>query len=250
MDTIVPMPATIRQVAQFITLLEQNGIAQAEIQRCIDEPAFRREIVRVMRGFQQPLVDISGGFNDEAEGELLHYLFESAPVASLQYLRRCLDYDPLEHFLMCDVIKVLLDGLSPLHVAVVVLRRGLLDGKEMLAKNVGEQLGLSSTQVSKFSREATWHMKHALWEYYPLPDLEQFGPQPSGRLKFGMLIDYMPLSERARIVLKREGVRTVAQLVSKSRDELRTMRAMGSRAVAEIDSELATSGLSLKSTSS
>lgn len=253
MDTIVPDPMpTLRQVVRFIELLGIQGVAGPQIQHFIDDIEFRTRVVRVMQQeSNKSLIDISGEFDQDAMKLLIEHLFDY-DIRRMGWLKEgyaltngCQPMD----LAATSIVKDLLDGLSPLHVAVAVLRSGLLGGKKVAPQDVAVRLNISTTQVSKIRSEATRYIKARQRRLYPFARWVTMKPaEYTGLIEVtvqGSPIENMQFTTRTYNSLVREGIHTVGELASKSRYELAEIRNVGSSSLDEIEAALARHGFHL-----
>lgn len=186
MATIVPSPSvTLRQASQFVTALEALGITGVHLQRCIVNPQLRLEVARLMRGGDTPLIDINKPFDKKAMIRFIDYYFtgsENFPNTLNSYesrmkaggSKRLPGGFTREELCSETVIRTLLQDLSEVQKAVVVLRIGLLDGIQLSTKLVAERCNLSPRSINGI-RAAAKSLIKAHTKDFPAPKTE-FAP--------------------------------------------------------------------------
>ena len=240
-------PASIKQIAQFITLLERGGVGSSEIQKVIDDVSLRNQLVRLILGIDElPLVDISGDFNQEGVERYLSHVFRVQILNHDRWMSKgtALTEEGVvpQSLMTTEVMKDLMEGLDPFHVAVIVLRNGLLDGEERRAKQVGEMLGVTTHQVGRALASVRRHIEARQSRKYAF--VRPVKPEDG--------MDGTPLSElnlpvNLRNLLLRQNIRTVQQLVDMSVPDLLDLPKVGSKWISDIETALRTIGLALKS---
>jgi len=258
MDTIVPV--TLPKVAKFMEALTSRGVGDNELQATLDNVVVLNQIAALMVPPIDIGLDLSGEFDKTAMERLVTHVFKDY-VRHQQSINRDAELYPgkytwIQGYMPEDLVdtrimKELLEGLSDRHVAVAVLRSGLVDGREVTVNEVVKRLGLKSAkQVSHLRAQANAHIKARARELY------RFGRwaraiQPERPVRRGQLapdspVEDMGLSFRAYNILKREGIPTVADLTARTRDDLMNLRNFGLRCVDEVELMLNSSGLHLR----
>ncbi len=241
MATIVPNTPSIGDIAKFIQILGIYGIGEGEVRKFIDEMPYRMSVVEAMRQKNIPLVDITGEFDQEAMNRLVKHLFAQR---TMQTLRRKLGYDPIEVLATTEVIRQLMNGLSPLHVAVTALRGGLTNGTVLTVQEVADHLGLPSPTVTKLRGEAVKHMKQRRFNLYPPVGHSRF---TRAKLEPNASISELRLLDRTENVLRSANVTTVGELTVMTSQDLATVHNMRPVDVYEIENKLHIVGLCLRS---
>lgn len=259
MDTIVPV--TLPQVAKFIEALASRGIGKDELQRVLDDVVTINKVAALMVPPIDIGLDLNGEFDKAAMERLVTHLFKDY-VKHQQTLARDAELYPGKYIWMpgfmpedladTKVMKDLLEGLSDRHVAVAVLRSGLVDGQEVTVNEVVKRLGLrDAKQVSHLRTQANAHIKARARERYRFGRWARRTTQPGqgverDKLTPASVIEDLGLSFRAYNILKREGIRTVADLTERSRDELADLRNFGTPYIDEVELRLQSYGLHLR----
>jgi RNA polymerase nonessential primary-like sigma factor len=118
----------------------------AEIAKELElHPAQIREYLSVAR---QPIsLDVRVGDNQDTE---LSELLEDDSISPDQYITQ---------ELLRQDLRTLLDELTPQQKAVISLRFGLEDGKELSLAKIGKQLSLSRERVRQLEHQALAHLR-------------------------------------------------------------------------------------------
>ena len=240
-------PASIKQIAQFITLLERGGVGSSEIQKVIDDVSLRNQLVRLILGIDElPLVDISGDLNQEGVERYLSHVFRIQLLNHDRWMSRgtALTEDGVvpQNLMTTEVMKDLMEGLDSFHVAAIVLRNGLLDGQELRAKQVGEILGVTTHQVGQALVSVRKHIEARQGRKYAF-----VRPVKPGDGMDGTPLSELDLPVTLRNLLLRQGIRTVEQLAGKSVQDLLDLPKVRSNSITDIEVALKTVGLILKS---
>ncbi len=204
-------------------LLEVDGVSVIDfLQRLIDDPPFRAEIVKLAKSaqlFRLPRVPSKNGI-----GQLMHDLFGDTEAH---------EYDA--YYESYERLRRLLDVLTAGDESLVVVRFGLADGKCRSYGDVAEYHGLSFDDVEAHVGPALGQLR-ARHEELRLPALDDEAP-----------IEVLNLSERARNCLRRARIDTIGQLRDKSTYDLFCLINISETCVREIIAKLDGRGLSLKS---
>lgn len=263
MDTIVPV--TVKKVAKLVEAFESRGIGNDQIQAVLDDLELLNRVTALMAPPLEPPLDLSGQFNTGAMQRLVKYLFESRHMSRSRHMDRLRQENPddYEWELGCKfndlatttIMKDLLDGLSERHVAVAVLRSGLLDGQEVPVNEVVQRLGLAGAkQVSLMRTQANAHIKTRQARVYPIGRWVRVSTMQAAtealddqsELTIESSLGSMKLTARPYNLLYREGIRTVADLLKRTRSELADIRNMGTSSLDEIELVLGRANLHLR----
>jgi len=176
--------------------------------------------------------------------------------------------------------EILATRLRPREEKIIRLRFGL-DGRNYTLKEVGQELGVSKERIRQIEDKALRKLKHPehrkFLEIYLRPFLEkkikdlsrenktlreeigrykeifeeikqimEHGKKPELNQLSDLLVDIFEFSVRTHNVLRRNGIRTIGDLLSKTESELLRMKNMGRRSLNEIKEKLASRGLELK----
>jgi hypothetical protein len=260
MDTIVPV--TLPQVAKFMEALASRGVGKDELQRVLDDVVTINKVAALMVPAIDIGLDISGEFDTKAMLKLVKHVFKDY-INHQRMIERDHAVSPhrytwlpgsnLEDIATTEVMKELLDGLGNRHVAVAVLRSGLLDGHEVVVNEVAARLGLSGSkgakQVTQLRSQANAHIKARQRELYPFgrwvrrTNLSEITYQT---LTAASPIEDMRLNRKAYNLLKHAGINTVGDLLKKSLDDLLDIRNLGRSHVDQIALILDASNLYLR----
>lgn len=258
MDTIVPV--TLPKVAKFMEALTSRGVGDKELQATLEDVVVLNKIAALMVPPIDIDLDLSGEFDKTAMERLVAHLFKDY-VRHQKSLARDSEnnhgkyawlpgYAP-EDLADTRIMKALLDGLSDRHIAVAVLRSGLLDGQEVTVNEVVRRLSLrNAKQVSHLRTQANSHIKARARELYRFgrwvrSDQPGF-PAQRRQLTPTSPVEDMGLAFRTYNILKREGIQTVGDLTARTRDELADLRNFGQSCIDEVELVLHSSGLRLR----
>lgn len=258
MDSVVPpLPMS---VAQFMTALLDRGVGEQEIDAAIADRALLSQIASLLRGEpDEPLVDISGEFDQRAMRRQIKHLFGPLFKVYRREERTCqidsseggnpegfawTEGATPEGLASSDIFRELLEGLGYQHIAIMVWRSGLLDGKEVSVREVAERLGVAEAIVTKLRSEATQHMQARLFRKaeYRLRMYVRKSDHPSSD---ETPIEQLQLTPRVHIALKRAGINTVEKLAMLPTSKLEGIRTIGDGSVEEIRVALRTRGIEL-----
>lgn len=262
MDTIVPV--TVKKVAKLVEAFESRGIGNDQIQAVLDNLELLNRVTALMAPPLEPPLDLSGQFDKGAMQRLIGYLYKRA-ISSARTLDQIQQSSPdewewelgckIDDLATTTIMKDLLEGLSERHVAVAVLRSGLLDGREVPVNEVVQRLGLvNAKQVSLLRAQANAHLKARQASVYPIGRWVRKSTKQAAievledqsQLTAESLLGNVRFSTRTYNVLHREGIRTVGDLLRRTRTELADFRNLNDRSLDEIELVLDGAGLHLR----
>lgn len=257
MDTIVPV--TVPKVAKLTEALAARGIHDREFRATLDDVVKLNKIAAIMALPTDIDLDLSGEFDQEAMVGLVRYLFKDYTKHQAIMERHqaahpgkyvWLAGSKPDDLVSTNIIKQLLDGLGERHIAVAVLRSGLLDGRELSVGEVAQRVDVNADQVRHLRKQANTHMKAQARALYPFgrwitkPEVR---PQPTGLpITTSSPIEELGLSTRTYNALVRANLLTVGDVLGKSREELGEVRNLITRSIDEIEYLLSESGLRLR----
>lgn len=257
MDTIVPV--ALATATKFCQAMQARGVGNDQMLQALQDAITLNQVAALMNPVTVDL-DLSGEFDHRAMDKLVKYLF--GDFISFQHVtRRSREAEPHKYVWLnggtpeglahTDVLKQLLDGLSELHIAVVVLRSGLLDGREVPVREVVERLGLSSgKQAGHLRTQANAHIKARQRELFPFGRWVLKGSDDVDAVRQQVTLEspieelHLPL--RATSALERNGIHTVGQLIACTRGDLIDVRNLGRIHIDEIERVLSVCGLELR----
>lgn len=254
MDTIVPV--SFDTGTEFFRQLFDQGVGHAQIGRGVNDPVIMNKVIQALLAGQVTGIDLSGEFDKAAMRRLVNYLFGDffSQQEKMQHQQRrfsemyiWLSGVKPDQLARTSAIKSLMEGLSPIHQAVLVLRSGLLDGQEVPPSAVASVLGLvDAKQVSRLRKHANDHVRAHQHELFPF---ERWVLGAEGRrqnLTPSSSIEDMGLNARGNECLKRSNIHTVGQLMTKSYGDLIRIRNFGLPMIDEVELALDASGLHLR----
>lgn len=258
MDAIVPV--SFDTGTEFFRQLLDQAVGHAQIARGVNDPAVMNQIAQLLLAGQETGIDLSGEFDKAAMRELVHDLFSDFFSRQQEMQRQQRRFPEMyswipgvksEELATTAVIKSLMEGLSPIHQAVLVLRSGLLGGQEVSPTAVASVLGLiDAKQVSRLRKHANDHVRAHQRELFAFERWTQrSNPAIEKRrrsLTESSSIEDMELNARTTECLKKAGIHTVGQLVKKGFIDLAAIRNLGVSYIDEIEVALEASGLHLR----
>lgn len=145
-STASPRPSVaLGQATKFLRVLEDGGLTADDIQRVIDDPAFRRKVLEAFGHVAKfvPDINLSGDFSQEGVDRLIDQL----SVPSRTKAIRPPDTNQYDKYRSSDVLKRLLVGLTPLQLHVISLSFGLKDDVVLEATEVAQKLEIAVRSV-------------------------------------------------------------------------------------------------------